>query len=270
MKLSRMCLLLAGAMAIAATGCADKNTPPPGPSQAEVDLRDRLQRAEADLARAMSDRERDANQIAALQAELDRLRKQLAERPPAEPAPGWSSVPGGAMTSIEGTLLFDSGKATLKPGARQTLERVADAVHDQFPDYDVYVFGHTDDEPIRVSGWKDNYELSAQRALSVVRRLREMGIENKMAAAGWGDQLPIAANSDSSARQRNRRVEIYAMAPEAARGKRGATPPTGAGRGGEEPALDTPEPRSVEQPRRSPARPPAARPAPRARVGDAP
>ena len=84
MKLSRMCLLLAGAMAIAATGCAEKNTPPPGPSQTEVDLRDRLQKAEAELARAMSDRERDANQIAALQAELDRLRKQLAERPPAD------------------------------------------------------------------------------------------------------------------------------------------------------------------------------------------
>jgi chemotaxis protein MotB len=190
----------------------------------------------------------------ALQNELNALRQQLAERPEPSPAPGWDTVPGGAMTSIEGTILFDSGKAALKPTARQTLDAVAGVISEKFPDYDIYVFGHTDDQPIRKSGWKDNYELSAQRALSVVRMLRSMAVDCKMAAAGWGEQLPIEANTSASARQRNRRVEIYAMAPQEGHAVE-ASPPTGAGRGGEAALQPGATPRSGARRSASTARP---------------
>jgi chemotaxis protein MotB len=217
-------------------GCSQKAAPIAQPVQ-EMSSPRPTSDLERQLNEAMAASARDKDRIAALESEASALRQKLAQRPaPAPaPAPGWSSVPGGAMTSIEGTILFDAGKAALKPDAKDTLASVVSVVQSKFPGYDIYVFGHTDDTPIKKSGWKDNYELSAQRALSVVRMLRSMDVENKMAAAGWGEQLPAESGRSSAARQQNRRVEIYAMAP--AKGGRAETsPPSGAGRGSEQPS----------------------------------
>lgn len=213
-------------------GCSQKAQPIAQPVQ-EMSSPQPTSDLERQLNDAMAASARDKDRIAALESEAAALRQKLAQRPQptAAPAPGWSSVPGGAMTSIEGTILFDAGKAALKPDAKNTLASVVSVVQSKFPGYDIYVFGHTDDTPIKKSGWKDNYELSAQRALSVVRMLRSMDVENKMAAAGWGEQLPAEAGSTSAARQQNRRVEIYAMAP-AKGGRAEIPPPSGAGRGG--------------------------------------
>jgi chemotaxis protein MotB len=69
--------------------------------------------------------------------------------------------------------------------------------------------GHTDSDPIRKSKWKDNWELSAQRALSVVRYLIAKGIDKeKIRAVGCGATKPVASNSTRSGKARNRRVEI--------------------------------------------------------------
>ncbi len=259
MQFPRIASLLTVWVALGLAGCAEKTTGPCCPETADTQgAQDRIRQLESELAAATSAGARDRGEMARLQAELNDLRRQLAERPqpapaPAPaPAPGWDTVPGGAMTSIEGTILFDSGKAVLKPSARSTLESVARVINEKYADYDVYVFGHTDDEPIRRSGWKDNYELSAQRALSVVRMLRSMTGGVKMAAAGWGEQLPVAANTNAAARQRNRRVEIYAMAPVAGRGAE-ASPPSGVSRGeaalepGATPAARTSARRSTEK-----------------------
>ena len=148
-----------------------------------------------------------------LRTELDQLKDELAQRP-ASPAEGWSVVPGGAMTSLDGTVLFDSGKAILKSAGRHTLDQVVRVILEEFPDHEVYIFGHTDSQPIRKSGWKDNYELSCQRALSVLRHLKDKGAMQYMAACGWGQHRPVADNRTAKARQANRRVEIFAMAPE--------------------------------------------------------
>lgn len=232
-------------------GCSQKAQPIAQPVQ-EMSSPSPTSDLERQLNEAMAASARDKDRIAALESEAAALRQKLAQRPQptAAPAPGWSSVPGGAMTSIEGTILFDAGKAALKTDAKETLSSVVKVVQNKFPDYDVYVFGHTDDTPIKKSGWKDNYELSAQRALSVVRMLRSMDVENKMAAAGWGEQLPAESGSTSSARQQNRRVEIYAMAPSKG-GHAQVPPPSGAGRGAEQPAL---APGSVTPHRQAPPR----------------
>src|SRR5207248_1002367 len=83
----------------------------------------------------------------------------------------------------------------------------------------------------------------------VVRAMRGMSVENKMAAGGWGEQMPVQTGASSTARQKNRRVEIYAMAPEGRSGhSTEASPPSGAGRGGQEPAAvppQTPAPRKM-------------------------
>jgi chemotaxis protein MotB len=222
-------LVVSVALLMAATGCQEKAEGMSTADQNAQAMADQMGKLQAELDRAQRDKAASDSQMAALRDELNRLR-QAKRAEPASPAPGWQSVPGGAMTSIEGTLLFDSGKATLKPGAAETLQRVTDTLKAKFPNADVYVFGHTDAEPIRKSKWKDNYELSAQRALTVVRELRSEGVEQNMAAAGWGEQRPVAENSSATARQANRRVEIYAMAPQRAVGGTANTaPPTGAG-----------------------------------------
>jgi len=71
------------------------------------------------------------------------------------------------------------------------------------------VVGHTDTDPIKKSPWKDNWELSAERALTVIRYLIQRGIpENQIRASGCGEARPIASNATAAGKARNRRVEI--------------------------------------------------------------
>ncbi len=202
-------------MLLGAIGCEEKTEPVITRDDSALEAERRMADLQAQLSQARADRAASQDEIVRLQNELNKLREQLAQRRETpSPAAGWSSVPGGAMTSIEGTILFDSGKATLKTTARRTLNEVARVISEKFPGHDIYVFGHTDDTPIKVSGWKDNYELSCQRALSVVRFLQSAGVDQNMAAAGWGDRRPVSENTSAQARQANRRVEIFAMAPQ--------------------------------------------------------
>ena len=192
-------------------GCSDPNKNVVKDDQSAQRLEDRIRQLEADLDAARNQRNAD-------QAEIDRLKKELeaarAKKTEAAPA-GWTGVPGGAMTSIEGTVLFDSGKADLKPTARKVLEAVTAAIQKNYPDREIFVFGHTDSDPIKFSKWKDNYELSCQRALSVVRFLQKDGVANYMAACGWGEHRPAVEAANKEAKQANRRVVIYAMIPQA-------------------------------------------------------
>jgi len=198
---------------ITAIGCQEKNEGMSEQEQAAQAAADRIADLEAQLAAAQQQRSLTDQQLRDLMAERDRLAAELAAKPePVEqPAPGWKTIPGGAMISIEGTVLFDSGKDKLRTTAKQTLDAVAKVIKEQYADHDVYIFGHTDNQPIKKSGWKDNYELSCHRALAVLRHLKGRGVASNAAAGGWGDQLPVAANTSAKTMQKNRRVEIYAM-----------------------------------------------------------
>jgi chemotaxis protein MotB len=89
----------------------------------------------------------------------------------------------------------------------ELLARVATFLEDV--DGDIQVSGYTDDVPIRTVRFPSNWELSAARAISVVRLLRQMGIaETKMQAVGHGANRPIASNSHAIGRSINRRVTI--------------------------------------------------------------
>jgi chemotaxis protein MotB len=196
-------------LSAALLGCNDPNKDAARDDQSARTLKDRIAQLENELAQAEARHNADQNQIDALRKELERLR---ATQTPAAPE-GWTGVPGGAMVAIEGTLLFDSGKADIKPNAKKILAMIATSIKQQFPDREIYVFGHTDADPIKVSKWKDNYELSCQRSLSVVRFLQNEGIANYTAACGWGEHRPASDNADKNSKQANRRVEIYALNP---------------------------------------------------------
>lgn len=182
-----------------------------------------LEQARAQMDRAQRDNEACQSSLMAAQRQNSDLRTQLASKPTAAPAaaapvmdmPGnWQPVPGGAMVAIDGSVLFDSGKAALKQSSQKLLNQLASEIRSSFGDKDIYVFGHTDTDPIKKSGWKDNRELSAQRSLAVVRYLAEQGLpQSHLVACAWGEHRPVASNANKDGKSKNRRVEFFAVDP---------------------------------------------------------
>lgn len=119
----------------------------------------------------------------------------------------------GLVITVVGDVLFDSGKSKIRQEALSILDKIAKILNVNFPDLDVGIEGHTDNEPIRVSGWKSNWELSTSRALSVLHYLvDEKGVSpDRVSAIGYGEYRPLASNDSSEGRQMNRRVEIVIL-----------------------------------------------------------
>jgi outer membrane protein OmpA-like peptidoglycan-associated protein len=114
-----------------------------------------------------------------------------------------------------GDVLFDSGQATLKPGAMGTIDRLATFLN-QTPERSVTIEGHTD------SMGSDTYNmsLSENRANSVKAALTAKGIPaDRIVAVGKGEGVPVASNDNSAGRQQNRRVEIIVSNPPAVAGR---------------------------------------------------
>ncbi len=119
-----------------------------------------------------------------------------------------SELQGKMTVRLAEKVLFPSGSATLAKDGKATLEKVADAFKD-LKDRIVRVEGHTDNVPIKSAKFPSNWELSAARAIAVVRFLQDHGVDpTKLAAAGYGEFQPIAANDTPEGRSQNRRIEI--------------------------------------------------------------
>jgi len=101
-------------------------------------------------------------------------------------------------------VLFDTGKYSLKQGAREKLAKVAGILL-AYPGLDIAVGGYTDN----VGSDQMNQTLSENRAGSVRDYLVQQGVlTNSVSARGFGNTLPVASNDNSSGRQQNRRVEL--------------------------------------------------------------
>jgi len=101
-------------------------------------------------------------------------------------------------------VLFDTGKYSLKPGAREKLAKVAGILL-AYPGLNIEVGGYTDN----VGGDAMNQTLSENRASSVRDYLVQEGVSlNSVSAKGFGNTLPVASNDNSAGRQQNRRVEL--------------------------------------------------------------
>ncbi|PIP68642.1 MAG: hypothetical protein COW92_00040 [Candidatus Omnitrophica bacterium CG22_combo_CG10-13_8_21_14_all_43_16] len=110
-------------------------------------------------------------------------------------------------------VLFDSGKVEIKPEAFSSLDKIAGVLGKNVEDRNIGIEGHTDNEPIKHSGWKSNWELSTSRATSVLHYLVDKkGISPKrVAAIGYGEYRPVASNDTASGKKQNRRVEIVIL-----------------------------------------------------------
>ncbi len=185
-------------------------------------LTNQLNAMRGELDQGYREREGLGNQLLAATSEADDLRGRLANQPEPMPmaAPGWKAVPGGAMIAIETGVLFASGKVKIRNEAKRTLDGIVSTLQGEYEGQEIFVVGHTDDRPIKKSGWKDNWQLSTERSLAVVRYLAEHGVtRDRLVACGAGEYRPIVDNDSPANRASNRRVEIFAMDPASSFGK---------------------------------------------------
>lgn len=111
--------------------------------------------------------------------------------------------PNDVTVSVEGDVLFDSGRTTLKSAAKRSLDRVAEVINAQYNGNSVIVAGHTDADPIRKSGHKSNHHLGFERGYAVRDYLMQRGVDSsRIAVMSYGPDRPMGSA------QKSRRVEI--------------------------------------------------------------
>lgn len=120
---------------------------------------------------------------------------------------------GKIYVSLQEKLLFKSGSAVVDAKGKSALVKLADVLAKQ-TDIDILIEGHTDNVPISTPSIKDNWDLSVLRATAIVRILMEnKNIERKrFIASGRGEYVPVAPNTTTEGKAKNRRTEII-LAP---------------------------------------------------------
>ncbi len=118
---------------------------------------------------------------------------------------------GRMIVKMSDKILFDPGKTKLKKDGQAALKELA-AVLKDIAKRDFLVAGHTDNIPIKTRRFRSNWELSAARAVQVVKFLQKEGVDPKnLSAAGYSEYDPVGDNSTDEGRRGNRRIEIVLM-----------------------------------------------------------
>ncbi|HXC30279.1 MAG TPA: flagellar motor protein MotB [Stellaceae bacterium] len=118
----------------------------------------------------------------------------------------------GVVIDINEVLLFHSGKADLTPDALPLIDQIAKILADL--QYQIQVNGFTDNVPIHTAQFDSNWDLSATRAISVVKRFVAAGIDpTLLVGAGFGEYHPVALNNTTEGKSANRRVSIVVVSP---------------------------------------------------------
>ena len=170
-------------------------------AKAKADMADSQAASASAVSAAQADADR--SRLVAQQAETDKaaMRTRLSDQLNAVLQTRDSAR--GLIVSMS-DVLFDTGKYSLKPGAREKLSKVA-GILISYPGLNIEVGGYTDN----VGGDSMNQTLSENRAGSVRDYLVNQGVAtNSVSSKGFGNSLPVATNDNSAGRQQNRRVEL--------------------------------------------------------------
>ena len=156
--------------------------------------------------------------VSSLEAEvkkrqIEEQRRMALEKALAVPLASGRVTLNNGKIGISGSVLFALNSDQLQPEGRQVLKSIAAplAAYLGARDEMLMVSGFTDDRPVRDSNgqFADNWELSAQRALTVTRTLIDEGVpSSSVFAAAFGAEQPVASNADAQGRSQNRRVEM--------------------------------------------------------------
>ncbi|GIW71594.1 MAG: hypothetical protein KatS3mg102_1136 [Planctomycetota bacterium] len=153
-------------------------------------------------------RTRLQSQSSALAAERESLQAQYQQMLQELRAEGGTSFTINQQTGgivLENDIFFASGKAELRPEAKRSLDGLIGKLNEpDFAGCEIEIAGHTDSDPIARSGWKDNYQLAAERARAVLLYFIERGIApERIYLSGYGPTRPR-----SNDKSENRRVEV--------------------------------------------------------------
>ncbi|HYD58805.1 MAG TPA: OmpA family protein [Noviherbaspirillum sp.] len=143
--------------------------------------------------------------------QLEEQRRMALEKALAIPLASGRITLNNGRIGISGQVLFALNSDQLQPEGRQLLNSLVPPLRAYLGARNemLMVSGFTDDRPIRGGPFTDNWELSAQRALTVTRTLIEEGMPSSMVfAAAFGSEQPVKPNTDETARAQNRRVEM--------------------------------------------------------------
>lgn len=180
--------------------------------------RDALTHKTTELASTLEQREAEL-------ARLTATSRSLEEKLAAEIKRGDVKVTqtdGRIQVDLIDKVLFDSAQAEISPRGEEVLTRLG-AILKDIDDRQIQISGHTDDSPITLPDLKakfaTNWELSAARAVNVVRFLSEKaGVKPaRLSAAGYGQYRPVAGNITPKGRAANRRIEVLLLPPLEAR-----------------------------------------------------
>ncbi|HVS70751.1 MAG TPA: OmpA family protein [Phycisphaerae bacterium] len=113
---------------------------------------------------------------------------------------------GEETIRVSSDVLFDSGKASLKPAAKTALDKVAGILKKSYAGQELRIEGYTDPNPVKHSGWEDNWDLGAARAHAVMLFLQGKGVRNMYIASFGATKLKSTKNLAA-----DRRVEIVVV-----------------------------------------------------------
>lgn len=118
----------------------------------------------------------------------------------------------GIILQLKDSILFESGKSNLKSDSKEILNKLSNLIK-EMPN-SIVIEGHTDNVPINTSEYKNNWELSTARSLSVVEYfISDKGLNpSRFSASGYGEYKPLVSNTTIENKSKNRRVNILIVA----------------------------------------------------------
>lgn len=178
-----------------------------GDQDAQASMLDQLDASRAELAELRTQREEAEKRVAALKSLTDKFRKMIDS--------GKLTVilrHGRMVVKLPAGILFESGKAEISKEGKDALREVAQVLK-QVADRRLMVAGHTDNFPLmQPSPFKNNLELSTERALVVAEQLIASGLPAaRLVAAGYAEHEPVRENTTEAGRHENRRIEIVLL-----------------------------------------------------------
>ena len=211
-------VLLAVSLVSVLSGCTDWKKKYEGVNVEHQNLKGLYENCVASLDSSATEKARLGQELNKSQQTIEELQALVRDR---NISPGEASGFGEGMdvafdpakgtitVTLPNAILFAPGQATLKKATSAELDHIYNVLRERYRGRDIDVAGHTDSDPIKKSKWKDNWELSAQRALTVLRYLAKRGVgPEKIRAVASGESRPIASNSNASGKAKNRRVEV--------------------------------------------------------------
>ncbi len=173
-----------------------------------------------EIARVQAQRERDLERFQESKgmeiSELEKARKELAESLQQEIGDYKAKLEmteRGLVITFLAEVFFAPGKDVIGSNGKVSLKKVAEVLNGGVSGSNVAVEGHTDSDPIKLSGWRSNWELSSARALSVLHFLVDdcAVAPQRLSANGYGEYRPVVSNDTPEGKKQNRRVEIIIL-----------------------------------------------------------